>query len=187
MNTRCTGPRPLRIALLLVLAPLLPGCATVLHGTRQNVRVETDPAGATASAGDQKITTPGVLKLKRKEKALEIVVEKEGYATRRVALTRKDSAPQWLNTIGIPVGIVTGAVAGSRNSSDGWAGLGNGMIGAAVGGVALSGAAFLIDYGNGAAYKLDPPLVILRLEPVQASASPSPTEGLTPGVGDKTP
>jgi uncharacterized protein YceK len=53
------------VSLLLVLAPLLSGCATVIHGTRQNVRVETDPPGATASAGGQKITTPGVLTLKR--------------------------------------------------------------------------------------------------------------------------
>jgi hypothetical protein len=155
------------MSLLLVLAPLLSGCATVIHGTRQDVRVETEPPGATASVGDQKITTPGVLKLKRKEKALEIVVEKEGYETRRVALTRKDSGWQWLNMIGIPVGIVAGASAGESNSSqDISSSLRNTATGAVVGGVVLSGAGFLIDYGDGAAYKLDPPLVVLRLEPV---------------------
>ena len=51
MNARCTGIRPLGVSLLLVLAPFLAGCATVIHGTRQDVRVETDPPGATASAG----------------------------------------------------------------------------------------------------------------------------------------
>src|ERR1035441_2144133 len=94
MNARCTSLRPLGVSLLPGLAPLLAGRATVIHGTRQNVRVETDPPGATASAGGQKITTPGVLTLKRKEKALEIVVEKEGYETRHVALTRKDRSEE---------------------------------------------------------------------------------------------
>lgn len=179
MNARRTGLEPLGVSLLLVLAPLLSGCATVLHGTRQDVRVETDPPGATASAGDQKITTPGVLKLKRKEKALEIVVEKEGYETRRVALTRKDSGLQWLNMIGIPVGVGVGASVGHR--SDSGFDFSGAAAGAVVGGVALSGAGMLIDHGDGAAYKLDPPLVILRLEPVPALAPPSSSETKTPG------
>ena len=180
MNAPCSGPRPLGMPLLLVLAPLLSGCATVINGTHQNVRVETDPPGATASAGDQKITTPGVLKLKRKEKALEIVVEKEGYETRRVALTRRESGLEWLNTIGIPGGIAVGAAVGHRSDS-GFLDFQGAATGAVIGGVVLSGAGFLIDYGDGAAYKLDPPLVVLRLEPVPAPASPSSTEKTTPG------
>lgn len=180
MNARCTSLRPLGVSLLLVLAPLLSGCATVIHGTRQNVRVETDPPGATASAGGQKITTPGVLTLKRKEKALEIVVEKEGYETRHVALTRKDSALQWLDMVGIPAGIVSGAAIGHRRDS-GFLDFHGAATGAVIGGVVLSGAGFLIDYGDGAAYKLDPPLVVLRLEPVPAPGSPPSTERKTPG------
>lgn len=180
MNARCTVLRPIKMSLLLVLAPLLSGCATVIHGTRQDVRVETNPPGATASAGDRKITTPGVLRLKRKEKALEIVVEKEGYETRRVALTRKDSGWDWLNTIGIPVGIVAGGAIGHRSDS-GFLAFEGAATGAVIGGVGLSGAGFLIDNGNGAAYKLDPPLVVLRLEPVPAPGSPSSTEKATPG------
>ncbi len=178
MNTRRTGLRPFGMPFLLVLAPLLSGCATVIHGTRQDVRVETDPSGATASAGDQKITTPGVLRLKRKEKALEIVVEKEGYETRRVALTRKDSGWDWLNAIGIPVGIGVGGAIGHRSDS-GFLAFEGAATGAIIGGAALSGAGFLIDNGNGAAYKLDPPLVVLRLEPVPAAASSPPTGGNT--------
>jgi hypothetical protein len=178
MGARCVYHRPLGALLFVALAPLLSGCATVIHGTRQNVRVETDPPGATASAGDQKITTPGVLKLKRKEKALEIVVEKEGYVTRRVALTRKDSGWQWLNMIGVPGGIVAGASVGHR-SDTGFLNYQGAATGAVIGGVALSGAGFLIDHGNGAAYKLDPPLVVLRLEPVPAATSSPSTEGTT--------
>ena len=169
MTARCIGRKPLGVSLLLVLAPFLAGCATVIHGTRQDVRVETDPPGATASAGDQKITTPGVLNLKRKETALEIVVEKEGYVTRRVALTRKDSGLPWLNMIGIPAGVVAGANVGWNSGSGGFGDSStNAATGAVVGGVVLSGAGFLIDHGSGAAYKLDPPLIILRLEPAPA-------------------
>jgi hypothetical protein len=174
------GPQLLAASLLLALAPFLSGCATVIHGTRQDVRVETDPPGATASAGDQKITTPGVLSLKRREKALEIVVEKEGYETRRVALTRKDSGWDWLNAIGIPVGIGVGGAIGHRSDS-GFLAFEGAATGALIGGAVLSGAGFLIDNGNGAAYKLDPPLVVLRLEPVPGPGRPSTTEGKSPG------
>ncbi len=168
--------------LTLAMTPALGGCATVIHGTRQDIRVETDPPGATASVGDQKITTPGVLRLKRKEKALEIVVEKEGYVTQRVALTRKDSGWQWLNMIGIPVGIGVGAAQGANHtggSADLSTGITNVAAGAVIGGLVLSGAGFLIDNGNGAAYKLDPPLVVLRLEPVPPTTSSPSTEGTT--------
>ena len=178
MNARDTGFRPLGMSALLVLAPFLSGCATVIHGTHQDVRVETDPPGATAWAGGQRITTPGVLNLKRKEKALEIVVEKEGYETRRVAMTRKDSGWDWLNTIGIPAGIGVGGAIGHRSDS-GFLAFEGAATGAVIGGAVLSGAGFLIDNGNGAAYKLDPPLVVLRLEPVPAPASPPPTGGNT--------
>jgi|GEM_PF-2294398 len=160
---------PRLFAILTVAAtPVLIGCATVIHGTRQDVRVETDPPGATASAGDQKITTPGVLRLKRKEKAFEIVVEKEGYGTRRVALTRKDSGWDWLNTIGIPVGIVAGGAIGHRSDS-GFLAFEGAATGALIGGVVLSGAGFLIDNGNGAAYKLDP-----RSSSCVSNRSPTP-------------
>ena len=109
-----------------------------------------------------------MLNLKRKEKALEIVVEKDGYETHRVALTRKDSGLQWLDMLAIPAGVVAGAAAGASNSSSGFTQWDNAATGAVIGGVVLSGAAFLIDYGDGAAYRLDPPVVILRLEQVPA-------------------
>jgi hypothetical protein len=97
-----------------------------------------------------------------------------------VALTRKDSALQWLDMVGIPAGIVSGAAIGHRSDS-GFLDFHGAATGAVIGGVVLSGAGFLIDYGDGAAYKLDPPLVVLRLEPVPAPGSPPSTERKTPG------
>ena len=130
----------------LLLLSLTTGCATVLHGTRQNVRVETDPPGATASAGGQTVTTPGVLKLHRKETNLEVVVEKEGYVTRQVILRR--TGPN-LTRANWAFGLVGGAATQSF-----------------VGVVALPVAALAIDYATGAVYRLEPSSIFLRLEPV---------------------
>jgi len=50
---------------IVLLATSLAGCATIVHGTTQQVRIETIPAGAKASVGSQTITTPGELTLPR--------------------------------------------------------------------------------------------------------------------------
>ena len=130
----------------LLLLSLTTGCATVLHGTRQIVRVETDPPGATASAGGRSVTTPGVLKLHRRETNLEVVVEKEGYVTRHVIL--RCTGPN-LTRANWAFGLVGGAATKSF-----------------VGVLALPVAALGIDYATGAAYRLEPSAIFLRLEPV---------------------
>jgi hypothetical protein len=164
--------RPLRSLPPLLVTFLATGCATVLHGSRQNVRVETDPPGATASAVGRKITTPGVLKLPRKEKTLEVLVEKDGYVSRRVTLTRKASGAGWANLLFMPAGAAIGASFCCDTSSD--ASVLELMVGrraaqAFIAGVALPAAAFVIDSTIGGAYRLDPPTIVLRLEAVSAA------------------
>jgi hypothetical protein len=158
---------------LLALCLAAGGCASVFHGTRQRVEVFSDPPGATATAGDQHVTTPGVLRLPRKEKSTEIRIEKEGFAPLTVRLERRTSKLVWLNFIGIPVGAYGGAYAGAASSNDnGWFGnLENAGKGAVVGGAAFPGIGFLTDFQTGAAYRLDPARVVVRLEPVSVSAS----------------
>jgi hypothetical protein len=165
--------RIVRVPVLLALLLPAGGCASVFHGTRQKVEVFTDPPGATATAGDQHVTTPGVLKLRRKEKNTEIMIEKEGFAAKTIRLERRTSGLVWLNFIGIPVGVYGGAYAGLSSSNDnGWFGsLENMGKGAVMGGVSFPGLGFLTDYQSGAAYRLDPARVVVRLEPVSASAS----------------
>jgi uncharacterized protein YceK len=52
------------LALLLVLS----GCATVMHGTTQNIGVSTDPAGADLLVdGEQHYKSPAMITLKRKD------------------------------------------------------------------------------------------------------------------------
>ena len=158
---------------LLALSLAAGGCASILHGTRQKVEVFTDPPGATATAGDQQVTTPGVLKLPRKVKNTQIRIEKEGFAPKTVLLERRTSGLVWLNFIGIPVGAYGGAYVGMGSSNDnGWfGGLENAGKGAVAGGAAFPGIGFLTDFQTGAAYRLDPARVVVRLEPVSASAS----------------
>lgn len=141
--------RPLRLLPLLLLTCLATGCATVIHGVHQDVRVETDPPGATASADGQTITTPGVLKINRQSKTFEIFVEKEGYVSLRVPLTRRYAGPYQANWF---FGLIGGAVTKS------YAGV-----------LALPVAAVGVDIATGAAYRIEPSKIFLRLEPVSAA------------------
>ena len=165
--------RIFQATVLFALSLAAGGCASVFHGSRQKVEVFTDPPGATATAGDQQVTTPGVLKLPRKVKGTEIRIEKEGFAPKTVVLERRTSGLVWLNFLGIPVGVYGGAYAGASSSNDnGWFGsLENMGKGAVAGGVAFPGIGFLTDYQTGAAYRLDPARVVVKLDPVSASAS----------------
>jgi hypothetical protein len=156
------------VPLVFGLSLLAGGCASVFHGTRQKVEVFSDPPGATATAGDQRVTTPGVLSLPRKVKHTEIRIEKEGFASKIVVLERRTSGLVWLNVVAIPAGVVVGY---STANHDGILGGYNESITGGAAGVAETGFGFLIDYGSGAAYRLDPAKVVVRLEPVSSSAS----------------
>jgi hypothetical protein len=160
-----------RLAPVLLALPVLSaGCASVFHGTRQKVEIFTDPPGATATAGDQQVTTPGVLKLSRKVKNTEIRIEKEGFAPKTVLLERRTSGLVWLNVVGFPAGFLGGAAVGG-NSSEGWDSFGNAVAGALAGSALVPAAGFWMDFQNGGAYRLEPARVVVRLEPVVASAS----------------
>ncbi len=156
---------------LLALPMLSGGCASVFHGTRQRVEIFTDPPGATATAGDQQVTTPGVLKLPRKVKNTEIRIEKEGFAPKTVLLERRTSGLVWLNLIGVPAGVMAGAVGGAASSGDTWPALERAGTGALAGSALVPAAGFWMDFQNGGAYRLEPARVVVRLEPAVASAS----------------
>lgn len=56
------------------------GCATVMRGNRQEMKFQTEPAGATVTVDGTKYTSPATVVLKRKE-AHEVVVSSPGYRT----------------------------------------------------------------------------------------------------------
>lgn len=157
------------VPVLLALPVLAGGCATIFQGARQKIEILTDPPGATATAGDQQVTTPGALKLPRKALNSEIRIEKEGFRPKTVRLERRLSGLVWLNLIGIPTGVVAGAVGGASTSSDGWEALGNAAEGALAGGLAVPALGFWTDFQTGAAYRLEPARIVVRLEPVTDS------------------
>ena len=73
----------MRNVTLLVLGVLLmygAGCATVLRGEKQSVKIETDPSGATAIVDGVVYTTPATVPLKRKEDH-KISIGLAGYRT----------------------------------------------------------------------------------------------------------
>ncbi len=69
---------------------LLSSCASIIHGTRQNVSVNSIPSGAKVIVkGVEMAKTPAVIELKRNVKDIVLRFEKDGYEPVEVALNRK--------------------------------------------------------------------------------------------------
>jgi hypothetical protein len=158
------------VASLVLLAgslALSTGCATIAHGPNQQIDVVTSPPGAVASCEGKSVVTPGKLAVRRKLKVAEIRIEKEGYAPQTVTLHRRQGKAKWLNLLGIPVGIYGGGSAGyGLSASTGlFAGVGEVIVGAALGGVALPFIALGVDQWTGAAFELEPARADVTLEP----------------------
>jgi len=82
--------------IVFILCPLLAGCASIVHGTRQKIAVSTNPPGAQVSDGENSIQTPGSLILKRNQDYL-LTITKPGYETETVKISH----------------VISGAVAGN--------------------------------------------------------------------------
>ena len=104
------------VAVLLCLVQLFnSGCASIVHGTRQTVNIETDPPGATVINRrlPSQAVTPANLNLKRKYE-YEFQIEKPGYKTESVLVEKNISGWFWGNIllggiIGIIVDLNNGA------------------------------------------------------------------------------
>lgn len=99
-----------------VIAILAAGCASIIHGSRQDIRVTSNPSGAVVrvNLNNQATTTPGILTLNRKEIGYVLTFEKQGYKPVEVSLRR--TVDGWLfgNIIfGGLVGIVIDFASGS--------------------------------------------------------------------------
>jgi PEGA domain-containing protein len=79
-----------------LLCTLLPGCATIVHGTRQKVSVTTNPPGASVSDGMTTLQTPATFNLER-DRDYILTITKPGYDTETVRVTH----------------VISGAVAGN--------------------------------------------------------------------------
>jgi hypothetical protein len=73
---RCT------IVLLLAALSAAGGCATLVTGTTQNVRIISQPSGAALRIGERDAATPAVLALAR-DRDYNVIVRKPGYVVAR--------------------------------------------------------------------------------------------------------
>jgi hypothetical protein len=96
------------IALLLIT-----GCATIIHGTRQDVGISSTPTGASVSIDNlQSGTTPVFSKLRRKENHV-VRISLAGYQPLDLTLTSSVSGWVWGNiAIGGLIGLAVDAISG---------------------------------------------------------------------------
>ncbi len=108
--------------IVLGLAAILIGCASIVSGTKQSVQLSSTPAAAKVkierSVVGQRISvwegsTPATVKLKRKFEYL-VTISMEGYKTSEVALENGTNGWVWANLVswGL-IGIIVDFVNGS--------------------------------------------------------------------------
>lgn len=100
----------------LILAVLtLFSCATIMHGSSQEIGIQSRPTGATVSIDNQEFgKTPVIAKLSRKDNHL-VHITLEGYQPFDATITRSTSGWVWGNVlfgglIGLAVDAITGGL-----------------------------------------------------------------------------
>jgi hypothetical protein len=97
----------------LGLAMVSWACATIMHGSSQEVGISSQPTGATVSVDNQPLgKTPVVAHLRRKDMH-HITITMDGYQPFEIATTRKTSGWVWGNIIfGGLIGLAVDAMTG---------------------------------------------------------------------------
>ena len=100
----------------LALAPIalaLAGCASIMHGTSQDIGISSSPTGAKVFVdGGSPATTPYVAKLSRKDNHV-VRLTMDGYAPAELTLTRSVSGWVWGNVVfGGLIGLAVDAISG---------------------------------------------------------------------------
>ena len=106
-------PRPAGFAAAMLAALTLGACASIMHGSTQEVSIASAPTGAKVLVdGVAAGVTPFVADLKRKDKHV-IRIEMDGYEPFELPLRRSTSGWVWGNLVfgGIP-GLAVDAITG---------------------------------------------------------------------------
>lgn len=100
-------------ALVGIAVLVMSGCATVIHGTRQDVGISSTPPGASVTIDNlQSGTTPVFAKLRRKENHV-VRISLPGYQSTDLTLTSSVSGWVWGNiAIGGLIGLAVDAISG---------------------------------------------------------------------------
>jgi predicted small secreted protein len=100
---------------LVACSTVLTACASIMHGTSQDVGISSSPTGASVTVDNMmKAQTPFVAKLSRKDNHV-IHIAADGYAPADLTLTRSTSGWVWGNIlfgglIGLAVDAMTGGL-----------------------------------------------------------------------------
>jgi hypothetical protein len=92
---------------------LLAACATIMHGSRQEVGISSSPTGARVMVDNRQLgVTPVVAKLSRKNNHI-VRIEMDGFQPYETTLTKKVSGWVWGNLVfGGIIGLVVDAATG---------------------------------------------------------------------------
>jgi hypothetical protein len=143
---------------LVAVAILTQGCATLHNGRHQEIRVVTDPAGATVEVRCGKpqpaAVTPTTVRLPRRVEPCSLILTRPGFHSETVVFDSSPSGWVWGN-FAAPI---AGAAIGTTQQSDqAFAGF---LLGALFG-----GAGFGVDALSGAMWQLEPAKVERKLKP----------------------
>lgn len=152
---------------LLAASFLSTGCATLFHTSFDDLKVVTDPPGATARAEDVSTVTPGVLKLKRGRAPVVVRVEKEGFEPREVTVTWSRSGLVGLNAAGVGIGLLGTTASGMCSSAWGNDGSCQTNPTPLLVGAAVTAAGAIVDLKSDRSWSLKRDDLVLRLEPVR--------------------
>ena len=137
---------------------LTQGCATLHNGRHQEIRVVTDPAGATVEVrcGKQQppAVTPATVRLPRRVEQCSLILSRPGFHSETVVFDSSPSGWVWGN-FAAPI---AGAASGTTRQSD--QAFGDFFLGALLG-----GAGFGVDALSGAMWQLEPAKVERKLVP----------------------
>ena len=105
--------RRVRVPLLVGATALLVSCASIIHGTQQDVGISSTPTGAQVTIdGAVGGTTPFVAKLRRKENHI-VRMELAGYQPYETTVTHSVSGWVWGNVVfGGLIGLAVDAISG---------------------------------------------------------------------------
>lgn len=101
------------IGLFFALCFTFMGCATIMHGTSQEVGIQSRPSGAKVAIDNQDFgSTPVIAKLSRKD-SHTVSVTMEGFLPFDATITRSTSGWVWGNIVfGGLIGLAVDAISG---------------------------------------------------------------------------
>lgn len=107
----------LKLLIVVGAATALGGCASIMHGSSQDIYLDSVPPGALAHiTGHGNYITPATVKLSRKQGWL-VTVSKEGYESDQVRIRQTLSGAAVGNVLaGGPIGFFIDTISGAANT-----------------------------------------------------------------------